>query len=113
MIRYDERFRTRRITKLRTNEQSTDKESIYFTPDSECEEEIIKFSFLLGDVETWEEENDPLGRFKSSLKKTMVSLTSNEYIILEDFEVFDKIMNSFILMQQEDKKEIYGIKERT
>lgn len=110
MDRYDEYYRTHRIEKVRQENESNNEDSVHYVAESDLEEQIIKYSFLLNEVIGWESFTNPIGVFK--YKGSMTLLTSVNYrgmILLVDFEEFDKVMKSFIAKQNALYFTIYKI----
>jgi hypothetical protein len=105
LIRYDEKFNTKRIFKARKWNLTEDTESVNYVPDKELPEHIIKVAFMLDSVQCWEEFDDPFNKFQSAAIKCSVTVYGEgSFIILESFEYFDAVMEAFIEKQQANGK---------
>lgn len=100
-VRYDEKFNSKRIIKIRKASQTEDTESILYISDDELPEDITKVGFCLDQVEGWEEYNDPFNKFINKQPKVVVHVYGFEdLILLESFEYFNLVMEEFYIRQQ-------------
>lgn len=101
LIRYDEKFNTKRIFKSRKWNLTEDTESVNYVPDEELPEHIIRLGFMLDCVQSWEEYIDHYEKFTNKVPKCSVTVYGEgSLIILESFEYFDAVMEVFIEKQQ-------------
>ena len=90
-IRYDEKFTSRRIIKLRKADQSEDLDSVHYVPDEDLDEAISRVGFSLDQVEGFEEYLDSFNKFHNKRSKLCaVSLKAKLH-----FEKKERITFSF------------------
>lgn len=100
-IRYDEKFNSRRILKIRSWDKTEDSESVNYIPDSQLPEAISRVGFCLDQVQGWEDYTDQFEKFFNKSPKVVVHVYGFEdLILLESFDYFNHLMDKFIETQQ-------------